>query len=99
MSAQHHTAVVSFDTADWYAVYLKIAECDHQWRIRALYGDTLRPSGHIPFRPLPLADFTLRYEAAMQAPGGREAFVSQMLRRAYYYRVDVMEAAQAKQAA
>jgi hypothetical protein len=99
MSAPRHEIVASFGATEWYAVYLAIAERDHQWRIHALYGTLERPVGHSPFRPLSLADFTQRMTATWKTPGGEEAFVRQMLRRAYYYGVDVLAAAQSKQAA
>ncbi len=99
MSAPRHEIVASFETTEWYAVYLAIAERDHQWRIHALYGTLERPAGHSAFHPLSRADFEQRMTAAQQAPGGSQAFIDQMLRRAYYYGVDVREVAQGKRAA
>ncbi len=75
-----------------YSVYLEVARRDHDWRIRALYGDQQRPVSHTPFRPLCQNVFHQRRRAAYQVPQGAERFQQQLLRRAYYYRVDVSQA-------
>ncbi|WP_283430741.1 hypothetical protein [Neorhodopirellula lusitana] len=43
-----------------YDLYFAIAESDHAFRIRSLYGETKPPTGHCEFRPLTRESFTQR---------------------------------------
>ncbi len=96
MSSQH-----LLSETELYLVYLEVARRDHDWRIRALYGDQQRPESHTPFRPLSESVFLQRRQAVANLLQGPLRFQQQLLRRAHYYRVDVPQllAGQPKSAA
>ncbi|QEG38476.1 hypothetical protein [Roseimaritima ulvae] len=86
MSSQH-----LLSETELYMVYLEVARRDHDWRIRALYGEKQRPASHTPFRPLSESVFQQRRQAVANLLQGPLRFQQQLLRRAHYYRVDVQQ--------
>ena len=79
----------SLSTAQLYAVYVAIARADHKWRIRALYGDQVRPAGHSEFRPLPMVHFEHRLTVAREIVGGEQSLRGRLARQAAAYQIDV----------
>jgi hypothetical protein len=75
-----------------YRIYLEIAAKDHRCRIQALYGNQSPPSGHTPYRPLPIHHFVDRLESAKSMPNGEELFRKQLARLARVYSVDCVAA-------
>jgi hypothetical protein len=71
-----------------YRIYLEIAAKDHRCRIQALYGKQTPPSGHTPYRPLPMHHFVDRFESAKNLPNGEMIFRKQLARLARVYGVD-----------
>lgn len=75
--------------SELYSVYLAVAEADHRWRHRAMYGSDVPPRGHSVFRPLPRADFNGRLKLARHLVGGEAAFRGRLGRQAAAYRIDL----------
>ncbi len=89
MAIQSLQDLSGLSLSELYTVYLAIARADHQWRIRAMYGDQARPIGHSVFRPLPLAHFAQRLEAAQGIMGGEQSLRGRLSRQAAAYRIDI----------
>jgi hypothetical protein len=81
---------LSGSVAVLYQIYLEIAEKDHRCRIQALYGKLTPPTGHTPYRPLPMDHFIDRFEAAKNIPNGEVVFRKQLARLACVYGVDCL---------
>ena len=75
-----------------YAVYLAIAQSDHQWRLRTLYGEQLPPRGHNEFRPLSEQQFQQRLDMARTIPEGESLLRQRLARQAAAYDVNVRQA-------
>lgn len=82
-----------------YQIYLEIAAQDHHCRIQALYGQQSPPTGHTPYRPLPLHHFVSRFESAKGVPNGERIFRQQLARLARVYQVDCVAAVTRRAAA
>jgi len=82
-----------------YRIYLEIAVRDHHCRVQALYGDQAPPTGHTPYRPLPLHHFADRFKLACAIAGGEVQFRKQLARMAKVYGVDCLAAVAARVAA
>lgn len=82
-----------------YRIYLEIAVKDHRCRLQALYGNQSPPTGHTPYRPLPLHHFAERFESAKSMPDGEIIFRKQLARLARIYRVDCVAAVSGRIAA
>ncbi len=78
-----------FNLDELYAVYLGIANADHQWRMRAMYGDAEAATGHSEFRPLSLQQFQQRLDAAQAVTCGETKLRQRLSRQAAAYEVDV----------
>ncbi len=72
-----------------YAVYLAIARSDHDWRLRARYGQAAPPNGHAEFRPLSEEQFFDRLHRAQMIAGGEAMLRGRLARQAASYRVDI----------
>ena len=83
----HDLSTLSSD--ELYMVYLAIARADHQWRVRALYGDTAPPAGHNEFRPLSRELFSERLATAKTMVGGESVLRQRLSRQAAAYGVNV----------
>jgi len=79
---------LSGSTEVLYRIYLEIAASDHRCRIQALYGKQAPPTGHTPYRPLPMSHFVDRFESAKGLPNGEVLFRKQMARLARVYGID-----------
>ena len=79
------------DSSELYVVYRAVARADHQWRARAMYGDTTPPTGHNVFRPLSREQFAARLSAARECAGGESLLRQRLSRQAAAYQVDVNE--------
>jgi hypothetical protein len=73
-----------------YQIYLAISAKDHRCRIQALYGKQTPPTGHTPYRPLPMDHFIDRFETAKSIPNGEMIFRKQLARLACVYGVDCL---------
>jgi len=82
-----------------YRIYLEIAAKDHCCRIQALYGNQAPPTGHTPYRPLPMHHFADRFELAKDMPHGEQIFRKQLARWARVYGVDCVAAVTGRVAA
>jgi len=82
-----------------YRIYMEIAVRDHRCRVQALYGDQAPPTGHTPYRPLPLHHFADRFESACAIAGGEVQFRKQLARMAKVYGVDCVAAVATRLAA
>lgn len=82
-----------------YRIYLEIAAKDHRCRIQALYGNHAPPTGHTPYRPLPIHHFVDRFELAKSMPDGELIFRKQLARLAKVYGVDCVAAVAGRVAA
>ena len=86
--------------AELYAVYLAIAQSDHDWRVRTMYGQSGPPTGHVEFRPLSEAQFLQRVQKAKSISGGELMLRNRLARQAAAYGVDIdAELAHVRQAA
>lgn len=88
IASQQTIEPLSGSPEDLYRIYLAIAAKDHRCRIQALYGKQTPPTGHTPYRPLPIHHFTDRFDSAQSVPNGETIFRRQLARLARVYGVD-----------
>jgi hypothetical protein len=84
-----------------YDLYLSIAQSDHVFRIRAIYGTGLPPQGHCEFRPLSRETFTQRVLHYDSLEDGRIgiSFRQRLARQAFAYGIKDFEQSAMRQAA
>lgn len=84
-----------------YDLYLAIAQCDHAFRLQAMYGSVAPPVGHCVFRPLSRETFTqrvLHYDSVEDGEAGRSLRL-RLARQAFAYGVENFEQAAIRHAA
>lgn len=74
-----------------YAVYLAVANADHQWRLQALYGTAEPPLGHSELHQLPITEFENRFHLAQSIAHGEEMMRARIARQAAAYKINVSD--------